>query len=70
MVVLQNPTKLEKEVCDPCCERYPTSCEESQAVSIKVEEGSDAEEEEEHEPITFPRVKAEPEVRIVSVCSL
>jgi hypothetical protein len=67
MTVLQNHTKLEKEVQFPCGETYPTSHEESHAISVKVEAVSDAEEEEEPLPITFPKIKAEPEVRCMSL---
>jgi hypothetical protein len=55
------------EVQDPCGEMNPTSCDASQAINIKVE---DAEEEAGPVPITFPEIKAEPEVRCMSVCPL
>jgi hypothetical protein len=44
---------------DPHGETYPAPHDANQAVNIKV---SDAEEEEDPVPITFPKIKAEPEV--------
>jgi hypothetical protein len=92
MMVLQNHTNPKMKVQDPCVETDPTSRDASQAINIKVEEASDAEEEEvgpvpdesqalsikvekvsdaeEEEdpvPITFPKIKIEPEVRSVSI---
>jgi hypothetical protein len=55
------------DVRDPCGETNPTSREASQALNIKVEEVSEAEEEAGPVPITFPKIKAEPEVRCMSV---
>jgi hypothetical protein len=66
MMVLQNLTKSEMEVRDPCGEN-PTSHDASQAINIKVEEVSDAEEEAGPVPIPFPKIKAEPEVRCMSL---
>jgi hypothetical protein len=66
-IVLQNPTSSGMEVWDPCGETNPTSGDASQAINIKVEELSDAEEEEGPVPITFPEIKAEPEVRRMSL---
>jgi hypothetical protein len=63
MMVLQNDNKLEMDVHNPCGETYPASCDTSQANNIKVEEVSDAEEEGSPVPITFPKIKADPEVR-------
>jgi hypothetical protein len=67
LVVLQNSTDLEKvrgvqsEIC-------PASSHDAyQAVSIKVEKLSDAEDEDDPAPITLPRIKLEPEVSCVSV---
>jgi hypothetical protein len=67
MMVLQNQADLEKEVQGSCSETYPTSCGASQDTSIKVEV-SDAEEEEGPVPISFLKIKAEPEVRCMSLC--
>jgi hypothetical protein len=55
------------ELRDPCGETNPTSGDASQAISIKVEEVSDAEEEVGPVPITFPKIKVEPQVRCMSL---
>jgi hypothetical protein len=49
------------EVRDPCGETNPTSRDASQAINIKVEEVSDAEDEVSPVPITFPEIKVDPE---------
>jgi hypothetical protein len=67
MMVLQKHTNSEMEVQDPCGETNPTSRDASQAINIKVEEVSDAEEEACPVPISFPKIKAEPEVRCMSL---
>jgi hypothetical protein len=67
VMVFQNHTNSAMELRDPCCQPNPTSGDASQAISIKVEEVSDAEEEEGPVPITFPKIKAEPEVRCMSL---
>jgi hypothetical protein len=66
VMVLQNHTNSVMEVRDPCGETNPTSGDGSQAINIKVEKLSDAEEEEGPVPISFPKIKAEPEVRCMS----
>jgi hypothetical protein len=67
-VVLQNRTNSAMELQDPCGEPNPTSCDASPVINIKVEDVSDAEEEEACPvPITFPEIKAEPEVRCMSL---
>jgi hypothetical protein len=66
MSVLQNYTTLEKGVLSPCSETYPTSDDANQAMNIEAEEVSDAEEED-PVPITFVEIKAEPEVRCMSL---
>jgi hypothetical protein len=66
VMVLQNRTNSRMEVRDPCCETNPTS-DASQAINIKVEKVSDAEEEEGPVPISFPKIKAEPKVRCMSL---
>jgi hypothetical protein len=63
VMVLQNHTNTVTEELDPCGESDPTSGDASQAINIKVEEVSDAEEEVGPVPITFPKIKTEPEVR-------
>jgi hypothetical protein len=65
-VVLQNVADL-KKVRDLCSEMCPaSSCDAYQAVTIKAEVFSDAEEEYPAQ-ITFPGIKAEPEVSCVSI---
>jgi hypothetical protein len=60
----------------PYGETYPPSHDAKQAMNIKVKEGSGAEEEDGPVPITFPEIKAEPEVscmctvgQITHICS-
>jgi hypothetical protein len=62
VMVLQNNTNVEKVAPGPCGETYPTSDDANQAMNIKTEEGSEVKVEEDPEPITFPKMKAEPEV--------
>jgi hypothetical protein len=54
----------------PCGETYPTSDDANKAKNIKAEAVSDAEEEEDPVPITFPKIKTEPEVSCMSICLL
>jgi hypothetical protein len=63
MMVLQNCTNS----WDSCGETNPTSGDASEAINIKVEKVSDAEEEEGPVQISFPKIKAEPEVRCMSL---
>jgi hypothetical protein len=49
----------------PYGETYPTSHGANQAVKVKAEATSDAEEEDDPVPITFSEIKAEPEVSCV-----
>jgi hypothetical protein len=67
VMVLQNHINSTMEIQDPCGETNPTSRGASQAISIKVEEVSDAEEEAGPVPITFPKIKTEPEVRYMTL---
>jgi hypothetical protein len=61
-IVLQNLMDLEK-VRDLCNEMCPaSSCDAYQAVTIKAEVFSNADEEEYPVRITFPEIKAELEV--------
>jgi hypothetical protein len=70
LVVLQDLTDLEK-VRDPRREICPASSHDAyQAISIKAEKLSDAEDEEDPVPITFPAINLEPEVSYVSVSTL
>jgi hypothetical protein len=66
-MVLQNHTNSAMELRDPCGEPNPTTLDASQVINIKVEKVSDAEEEEGPVQITFPKIKAEPEVRCMSL---
>jgi hypothetical protein len=68
LVVLQNLTDSE-EVRGLCGEIYPASSHDAyHPISIQAGEISDAEEEEDIVPITFPEIMVEPEVSCVSVC--
>jgi hypothetical protein len=62
MMVLQNNTNAEIDVPCLCGEVYPTCHDSNQALNLKAEEASDAEEEAQPMPVTFVEVKAEPEV--------
>jgi hypothetical protein len=66
IVFLQNYTDLEEVVPGLCCEMHPTSDAANQTMNIKAEEVSDV--EENTEPVTFRKIKAEPEVSCMSVC--
>jgi hypothetical protein len=67
---LQNP-KDSENILGLHSEIYPFSSHDAYpAISIKTEELSGAEEEEGPVPITFPGIKAEPEVSCVSVSML
>jgi hypothetical protein len=66
-VVLQNLADLE-EGQGRCSEICPVSSHDAyEAISIKAEELSDAEEGEYPVPITFPGINAKPEVSCISV---
>jgi hypothetical protein len=67
VMFLQNCTNLKKVVPGLCGETYPGSDDANQAMNIKVEEVSDLEEKEDPVPITFPKLKAEPEVSCMPV---
>jgi hypothetical protein len=62
MMVLQNYTYLGNAVPGPCAETCTSSLDATQAMNIKAEEVSDADEKEDPLRITVPRIKAEPEV--------
>jgi hypothetical protein len=67
LVVLQNITNSEREQ-SLCSEMSPaTSNEACQVFSIQAEVLSDAEPEEDPDPIAYLGIKAEPEVSCVSV---
>jgi hypothetical protein len=59
---LQNCTSSEKILVGPYGEIYPASHDANQAMNIKAEEDSDAEEEADPLQIAVQEVKAEPEV--------
>jgi hypothetical protein len=61
-MVLQNYTHSENILVGPHGETSPACHDGNQAMNIKAEEVSDAEEEADLVPITFPEVKAVPEV--------
>jgi hypothetical protein len=61
-LALQNYMDLEKGVPCPYDETYLTTHDASQTMNIKEEEISDVDVEEGPVPITFPEIKAEPEV--------
>jgi hypothetical protein len=60
VMVLQNHTNSAMEVQKPCGELNPTSLGASQVINIKVEGACPV-------PITFPKIKTEPEVRCMSL---
>jgi hypothetical protein len=67
MMVLQNYTNSEKVLVGPCGEIYPACHDGNQATNVKAEEVSDAEEEVDPLPVAIQEIKAEPEVRCMSV---
>jgi hypothetical protein len=67
VMVLQNYTNVEKVVPGPCGETCSTSYDSDQAMNIKAEEVSEVKVEEDPEPITFPKIKAESEVSCMSL---
>jgi hypothetical protein len=62
MMVFQNCTNSEKILVGPYGEIYPASHDANQAMGIKSEDVSDAEEEADPLQMTVQEVKAEPEV--------
>ncbi|XP_033607648.1 uncharacterized protein LOC111865266 isoform X2 [Cryptotermes secundus] len=60
----ENCTNLENALVGTYGETYPTPHDAKQAMDIKAEAVSDAEEEGDPVPITFPEIKAEPEVTL------
>ncbi|XP_033606245.1 uncharacterized protein LOC111861368 isoform X2 [Cryptotermes secundus] len=57
----ENCRNLENALVDPYGETCQTPHDASQAMNVKAEAVSDAEEEEDPVPLTFPEIKAEPE---------
>jgi hypothetical protein len=66
MMVLKNYTDFGNAVPGPCAETC-TSHDATQAMNIKSEVVSDADEEEDPLLITLPEIKAEPEVSSMSL---
>jgi hypothetical protein len=66
--VLQSYTSSEKVLVGPHCETYPACFDGNQAMNMKAEEVSYAEEKQDPVPVTFPQIKAEPEVSSVPLC--
>jgi hypothetical protein len=67
LIFLQSHTIIKKELRGPFGETYPGFCDADQAINIKAEEVSDAEEEGDPMPTTFLEIKAEPEVSCMSL---
>ncbi|MDR1657275.1 MAG: hypothetical protein LBT47_06940 [Deltaproteobacteria bacterium] len=65
IMALQDSTNSETVLVGPCGAIYPASHDANQAVNIKVEEVSDAQEEVDPVGITIQEIKAEPEVSSV-----
>ncbi|XP_033608710.1 uncharacterized protein LOC117282583 isoform X2 [Cryptotermes secundus] len=59
---IKDYTNSENVLVGPYGETYPTSHDADQAMKVKAKADSDAEEEGDPVAITFPEVKAEPEV--------
>jgi hypothetical protein len=55
---------------DPYSEKYPASHDADQAMKMEVKEGSDVEVEDDPVPISFPKIKAEPEVSCTFMCTV
>jgi hypothetical protein len=70
LVVLQNLADSEhvRSLCTEICSSVPHDVYKT--ISIKAELLSDVEEADDPVPITFPEIKAEPEVSYVSVSML
>jgi hypothetical protein len=64
---LQNYTNSENILVGPYGEMYPASHDANQALNIKAEEASDAQEEADPLRITIQEIKAEPEVSCIFV---
>jgi hypothetical protein len=65
VMVFQSYTNSENILVDPYGETYPASHDANQAMNVKAEAVSDAEEEEDPVPVTYIEIKAEPEVSCV-----
>jgi hypothetical protein len=67
-MVLQGCMDSEKIFTDPLGETYPACHDGDQAVNMKDEDVSGAEDEVDPVPITFPEIKAESKVSFMSLC--
>jgi hypothetical protein len=65
IVLLQNCMDLQKEMDGSCSETCQTSRDANQIISIKFEDVSDIEEEEDPVPLRYSGIKTE---RVVSLC--
>jgi hypothetical protein len=68
IVLLQNCMDLQKDMQGSCSETCPVSHDANQITSIKVENVSDTEEEEDPVPLKYSGIKSEHEVSCMSVC--
>jgi hypothetical protein len=66
-MVLQNYTDTGNAVPGPCAETCTASHDATQAMNIKAEEVSDADEKRDPVRVTLPKMKAEPEVSCMSL---
>jgi hypothetical protein len=69
-MILQDYTNSEVVVLGPYVQTYPESHGSNQAVKIKVEEDSDAQEEVKPLQMTVQEIKTEPEVSCMPVSPL
>jgi hypothetical protein len=67
MLALQDYMDLEKGVPVQYGETSLTSRDSNHAMNIKVEEDSDVKVDDDPVPITFPKIKAEPEVSCMHI---
>jgi hypothetical protein len=67
-MVLQNSTNSKNVLVGPYGETYPASHDANQAMNIKAEEVSDAQEDADSLQITVQEMKSEPEVSCVFLC--
>jgi hypothetical protein len=67
MLVLQDSTVVKKEELSPFGETFPTSDDAEEVKNVKTEVVSDIDEEEDPVPITFMKIKVEPEVSCMSL---
>jgi hypothetical protein len=70
MMVLQNYTNSESVLVGPYGETYPASHDANQALNVKAEAVSDAEEGEDPVRKTIQEIKAESEVSCMSISTV